>query len=92
MKTIHLHDIIILNPVRIHCCTVHKSWLSIQTKHFLTQFLLLLFKWQLHSLLMELPCPGGGMTVMIVTPAYLHVLEALGLSTNLWEVVRNDVM
>ena len=41
---------------------------------------------------MELQYPGGGMTVMIVTPAYLHVLEALGLSTNLWEVVRDDMM
>ena len=63
----------------------YKSWLSIQTKHFLTQFLLLLFKWQLHPLLMVLQCPGGGMIVC------LHVLGALKLYTNLWEVRRNDL-
>ena len=85
MKIIHLHDIIILNPVWICCFIVHKSWLSIQTKHFLTQFLLLLFKWQLHPLLMALQCPGDGAIVC------LHVLGALKLYTNLWEIMRNSL-
>jgi len=65
---------------------VHTSWLSIQTKHFLTQFLLLLFKLQLHPLMMALQCPGSGMAI---APVYLHVLGTLGLSTSLWEVIRN---
>ena len=55
---------------------------------FLTQFLLLLFKWQRHPLLMALQCPGDGMAV---APVYLHVLGTLGLSTSLWEVMRNDL-
>jgi len=55
---------------------------------FLTQFLLLLFKWQLHPLLMALQCLGGGMAV---TPVYSHVLGTLGLSTSLWEIRMNHL-